>query len=107
MSPVPSHHEVAANATRDHKVGKISWISRCSIWVPALTLVASSLMGCAAETTDSTVSAQVDTSTSAPSIFGGTKDDDGEAQAGVVALRVGTGGTFELCSGALIAPNVV
>jgi MYXO-CTERM domain-containing protein len=41
------------------------------------------------------------------SIFGGDKDDDRSSVTGVVALRVGTGGTFELCSGALIAPNVV
>jgi uncharacterized protein (TIGR03382 family) len=44
---------------------------------------------------------------SEPSIFGGNKDDDGSSVSGVVALRVGTGGTFELCTGALIAPNVV
>lgn len=42
-----------------------------------------------------------------PFIYGGTKDDDEEALSGVVALRVGTGNTFELCSGSLIAPNVV
>jgi V8-like Glu-specific endopeptidase len=43
----------------------------------------------------------------APSIFDGQKDDDAESLPGVVALRVGTSGTFELCSGALLAPNVV
>lgn len=41
-----------------------------------------------------------------PSIYGGVEDDEG-AHSGVVALRVGTGGTFELCTGALVAPNVV
>ena len=46
-------------------------------------------------------------STTDPSIFGGAKDDDSDAIPGVVALRVGSGTTFELCSGALIAPNVV
>ena len=50
---------------------------------------------------------RVAASTSDPTIFGGAKDDDGDAVAGVVALRVGVGTTFELCSGALIAPNVV
>src|SRR5205085_1978599 len=40
-------------------------------------------------------------------IFGGAKDDDDDAIDGVVALRVGLGNTFELCTGALIAPNVV
>lgn len=42
-----------------------------------------------------------------PLIYGGTQDDDERALSGVVALRVGTGSTFELCSGSLIAPNVV
>jgi V8-like Glu-specific endopeptidase len=63
--------------------------------------------GCANETADSRVEARVTTGTSNPNIFGGDKDDDGEALAGVVALRVGSGSTFELCSGALIAPNAV
>lgn len=40
-------------------------------------------------------------------IFGGAQDDDDASVPGVVALRVGRGGTFELCSGALLAPNVV
>jgi len=42
-----------------------------------------------------------------PTIFGGAKDDDSDSMTGVVALRVGAGRTFELCSGALLAPNVV
>ncbi len=38
-------------------------------------------------------------------IFGGERDHD--AASGVVALRVGEGSSFELCTGALIAPNMV
>jgi hypothetical protein len=40
-------------------------------------------------------------------IFGGEDDVDGRSIGGVVALKVGTRGDFELCSGALVAPNVV
>jgi len=40
-------------------------------------------------------------------VYGGDIDDDSLALPGVVALRIGTGGTFELCSGALVAPNLV
>src|SRR5690606_18053459 len=68
------------------------------------------LGGCAAETgelgsDDDAVLAPVSLGTE-PSIFGGERDE-GSALDAVVALRVGTGGTFELCTGALVAPNVV
>jgi V8-like Glu-specific endopeptidase len=107
MTPALPLRNAVHNATSDYKVRSLAWIARRSIWVPAAALITSSLMGCAAETSDSAVEAQVVTNTSDAKIFGGTKDDDGQAVAGVVALRVGTGSTFELCSGALIAPNVV
>ncbi len=77
------------------------------ILVPALALALSAALGCAVETSESAVQARVTTGAAAPTIFGGAKDDDSEAALGVVALRVGNGGTFELCSGALVAPNVV
>ena len=97
-----------AVATRTHKVGAWGWIVRSSAWVPATALVLSSIMGCTAEASSaSTVEARVKTGSSAPTIFGGSKDDGEGAVPGVVALRVGTGSTFELCSGALVAPNVV
>jgi MYXO-CTERM domain-containing protein len=62
--------------------------------------------GCAGETDETPVLATVHSS-STPSIFSGVQDDDSRAIPGVVALRVGASGTFELCSGALLAPNVV
>lgn len=40
-------------------------------------------------------------------ILGGENDDDPIAASYVVALKVGTKGKFELCSGALVAPNIV
>jgi V8-like Glu-specific endopeptidase len=62
---------------------------------------------CTGEVEEAPLDVRVVSGASAPSIFGGSKDDDADTVAGVVALRVGTGGTFELCSGALIAPNLV
>jgi hypothetical protein len=41
------------------------------------------------------------------SIFGGARDDDNQSISSVVALKVGIHGAFELCSAALIAPNVL
>ncbi len=108
MSHASTPSDMMVNATRTYKVGRPDWIVRSCAWVPAAALVLSSITGCAAETTsDATVTARVTTGSSDPSIFGGSKDDGDEAVPGVVALRVGTGGTFELCSGALVAPNVV
>ncbi|MDB5218164.1 MAG: hypothetical protein JWO86_6091 [Myxococcaceae bacterium] len=93
-------------ATNTHKVGRASWILGGPAWLPAVALALASA-GCATEVTDHAVETHVTSSTSDPTIFGGAKDDDSAAVAGVVALRVGVGTTFELCSGALIAPNVV
>ena len=98
----------ADNATLAHKVRGVAWIARTAQLVPVLAVALSALaLGCAAEASDSNVEARVTIGSVGSAIFGGAKDDDGEAIPGVVALRVGTGGTFELCSGALVAPNVV
>ena len=93
-------------ATKAHTVGKGCWIPGTPMWVPALVLALASA-GCATEVSDQAVETRVSATRTAPSIFGGAKDDDSNAIPGVVALRVGTGTTFELCSGALVAPNVV
>jgi hypothetical protein len=47
------------------------------------------------------------TSSTSSAIYGGTADNDGQQNASVVALEIGSGQTFTLCSGELIAPNVV
>ena len=75
----------------------------------AVGLFLGSGTGCAAEPASepAPVRASVAPGTTHPTIFGGQVDDDSKGAAGVVAIRVGTGATFELCSGALIAPNVV
>ncbi len=104
LAQFPSKYPKAA--TRTHMVRTGCWIPNVPMWVSALALALASA-GCATEVSDQAVETRVTASTSAPRIFGGAKDDDGDAIPGVVALRVGTGTTFELCSGALIAPNVV
>lgn len=71
-----------------------------------LTTLLACVAGCAGET-DETVSTRIHTSTVQQRIMGGDLDNDAAALAGVVALRVGAGGTFELCSGAVLAPNLV
>lgn len=63
--------------------------------------------GCAADASGEPVEVRVADGTSSPAIFGGDKDDSSDGLGAVVALRVGTGATFQLCSGALVAPNVV
>ncbi len=63
--------------------------------------------GCAAEAPVEAVELRLADGASSPTIFGGEKDEGRDGLDGVVALRVGTGTTFELCSGALVAPNVV
>jgi uncharacterized protein (TIGR03382 family) len=40
-------------------------------------------------------------------IMGGLEDDGASGTTGVVALRIGNASPFELCTGSLIAPNVV
>ena len=100
-------------ATSTYSVGKASWIVGGPTWAPALrvalatVVLAASGLGCAAESGSEPVDVRVAPATAKPSIFGGEIDDDTAEASGVVALRVGTGSTFELCSGALIAPNVV
>jgi hypothetical protein len=93
-------------ATQAHKVGKIGWIQGSPLWATTL-LVAGISAGCAAEVREDAVETRVTLGTARAQIFGGAKDDDGDSLPGVVALRVGAGATFELCTGALIAPNVV
>ena len=96
----------AKDATASHKVGGYRWIQCTPGWFVALAIMIGSA-GCAAEVPESSVETGVVTGTSQARIFGGAKDDDGDSIAGVVALRVGSGSTFELCTGALIAPNLV
>src|SRR4051812_38442962 len=71
-----------------------------------LLALAACAIGCAGPD-DQPVLTTVSSAGADPKIFGGARDDDDQAVKGVVALRVGAAGTFELCSGALLAPNVV
>jgi V8-like Glu-specific endopeptidase len=79
------------------------WIGR-SVAVVATFFAAT---GCTADSegnSDVSANVRVDTETR---IFGGQGDTDTTSLTGVVALKIGRGGKFELCSGALVAPNVV
>ncbi len=86
------------------------WIQRASlVGVLLLTFV-----GCAVPERESSVAAPEDQVVEplqppslAPRIFGGQRDDDPRANPGVVALKIPSGLSHDLCSGALIAPNVV
>lgn len=75
--------------------------------ISTVVLVLSSTMGCTVEvpTFDST---QVESISSRPTIFGGVEDNDDRSTEGVVAVRTGfDSSSFGLCTGALIATNVV
>ena len=79
--------------------------ARTSAWItksPLLALGFSILVGCSgAGATPENVGA------TSEAIYGGAVDNDKSATTGVVALRIGDSSPFELCSGSLIAPNVV
>jgi hypothetical protein len=53
------------------------------------------------------VPGQEATASSSSAIYGGVLDDDGQANGAVVAIEIGDGTTFTLCSGSLVGPNVV
>ncbi len=110
--------ELEASAPESLRCGTTApqraWIGSAPARALRLVLAAlaiSGAAGCAAESADDAgnepVLAKVDTGSSDPTIYGGERDDDEGSIGGVVALRVGAGGSFELCTGALVAPNVV
>lgn len=72
-----------------------------------LGVVLATTTGCAAENTEGdTPSVDVNVTTETR-IFGGEGDNDGAGTSSVVALKIARGDGFELCSGALVAPNIV
>lgn len=108
MPTLPFPPNSAKPATQAHMVRKSGWISRTSAW-GLLTMigVAVTAGGCAAEEgAEQDVRVRVAPTPVEQKIFGGAMDE-GRANDGVVALRVGEGGTYELCTGALIAKNLV
>jgi MYXO-CTERM domain-containing protein len=62
-----------------------------------LALVGGAACGDGANNTDS----------SGDTIYAGQIDDDGNGNPSVVSIKIGTSPSFELCTGALIAPNLV
>jgi MYXO-CTERM domain-containing protein len=85
------------------------WIVKPPVALLSLVTGAALALGCANPSAieQDDVRTDIAIGTSEPSIFAGVRDDDPSSIPGVVALKVGVGGTYELCSGALIAPNVV
>lgn len=77
--------------------------SQRAVALAALLAATSAVAGCATETAPADVRAQADLD---PTIYGGERDQ-AATLSGVVALKVDTGATFDLCTGALVAPNVV
>jgi MYXO-CTERM domain-containing protein len=85
------------NSEGNAKFHRIAWIVRAS----ALVLGVTGVVACGAEEPAQSPPSQDD------DIFGGVKDDDATSKSSVVALRIKRANNYELCSGALIAPNVV
>jgi len=104
-SAAPTAETLASTRTSAHIVPQPRpgwWIILSSVLV---LLVLPLLAGCAAEA-EQAVNVDVVLG-SETSIFGGAPDDDDRSISSVVALKVGSAGSYELCSGALVAPNVV
>jgi MYXO-CTERM domain-containing protein len=95
----------AQSPTSTHKDGPPRWIT----WSPSLLAVLAAVtLGACGEGGSEAAPVRTDVHTqSAPSIYGGRYDDDSNSTPAVVALKVGGGTTYELCSGALLAPNVL
>ncbi len=72
---------------------------RC--WI-AVATAAAVLAGCGAGGSGGELSAST-----SQAIYGGTLDDDASGNTAVVAVRIGDGSPFELCSGLLVGTNVV
>jgi hypothetical protein len=87
----------AGNSGGKAKVHPLAWIVRASALAYGLT----GIMAC-----DAPPPAQ-NAEVADQGIFGGVRDDDATAKSAVVALRIKRANNYELCSGALIAPNVV
>jgi hypothetical protein len=78
-------------------------------WIaPVLAIGLALLAGCSGGATDEQVGGDEDlTGHTSQAILGGLMDDGATATSAVVALRIGDSTPFELCTGSLIAPNVV
>lgn len=87
---------MAAPASRNARTSVApAWIG----WIAAVSVTALTAVGCAADDDAAT--------SSEDEIFGGIRDDDARAKSAVIALRIGREGEYDLCSGTLLAPNVV
>jgi MYXO-CTERM domain-containing protein len=76
-------------------------------WISAALLAVLAGLGVACSAPGPDGARSLDVGSSQQAIISGTVDDDDQASAGVVSLKIGNGTSFELCSGSLLAPNVV
>jgi V8-like Glu-specific endopeptidase len=84
-----------------------AWIARTA-WVASAFAIAALAAGCAsADGSVAEAAGEEHLGSASAAIYGGVADDDKTGSPGVVAVRIDGFGSFELCSGALIAPNVV
>ena len=97
LSPSPVQSRTSAHTVR---------LPGTSVWIALVSVILSAVLGGCAVEAETPVENQVVLGAKTK-IFGGTQDTDTKGQAGVVALKIGTDGDYELCSGSLIAPNVV
>lgn len=102
FSPAPVQSRTSAHIGA--RPGASAWIILASAILTTLLFCA----GCQGEETSAGAPVKTEAVRGVePKIFGGAEDDDGKGASAVVALKVGEAGDYELCSGALIAPNVV
>ena len=79
--------------------------SRTIPWIALASSLA--LLGGCASSDGSPRADGIEVGTTHQAIFAGTADNDEAASAGVVSIKIGNGTSFELCTGSLLAPNVV
>ena len=84
------------------------WIALSPVLAISWVVVASLLVGCSGgDASENQADTDELTGHTSQAIMGGLMDDGASASSGVVALRIGNATPFELCTGSLIAPNVV
>jgi hypothetical protein len=94
---------VASNSAKRFAAASARVRSMTRSWIAgAPALVLGAVCACSGP-----IDANEATSTTHEAIYGGSPDNDTHANNAVVSLKIGEGTTFVLCSGALIAPNVV
>ena len=77
-----------------------------SLWIVLTSLLATLATACGGAPVDQVDDAEL-VATTHQAIYAGKSDNDKSANGSVVSIKIGSGTSFELCTGALVAPNVV